>query len=142
MVQQEFIRPMGDNISATGNQCRWQLNVIAISVHDVLILSNSSKKKLLRNCLKAFVFFCDFSQNLLFNPSKPFSRGSQPADVDLMIDCLVSCFRISPHNNQHFKVRALVFIPLCLLMLSIFYKCEKTRKMNVTPLLVFLNIVY
>ncbi|XP_063511531.1 neurofibromin-like isoform X3 [Pongo pygmaeus] len=21
-----------------------------------------------------------------------------------MIDCLVSCFRISPHNNQHFKI--------------------------------------
>ncbi|XP_048375268.1 neurofibromin-like isoform X2 [Sphaerodactylus townsendi] len=42
-------------------------------------------------------------KNLLFNPSKPFSRGNQNADVDLMIDCLVSCFRISPHNNQHFK---------------------------------------
>eukprot|EP00079_Xenopus_tropicalis_P033329 XP_017947100.1 PREDICTED: neurofibromin isoform X4 [Xenopus tropicalis] len=44
-------------------------------------------------------------KNLLFNPSKPFSRGavSQNADLDLMIDCLVSCFRINPHNNQHFK---------------------------------------
>nr|XP_056721569.1 neurofibromin isoform X2 [Euleptes europaea] len=42
-------------------------------------------------------------KNLLFNPSKPFSRGSQNADIDLMIDCLVSCFRISPRNNQHFK---------------------------------------
>lgn len=61
---------------------------------------------------KGFCFLLGFSQNLLFNPSKPFSRGSQPADVDLMIDCLVSCFRISPHNNQHFKVRALVFIQL------------------------------
>ncbi|KAG2458844.1 NF1 protein, partial [Polypterus senegalus] len=42
---------------------------------------------------------------LLFNPPKPFSRGagSQNADVDLMIDCFVSCFRINPHNNQHFK---------------------------------------
>lgn len=45
-------------------------------------------------------------QALLFNPTKPFSRGTgcQSADVDLMIDCFVSCFRISPHNNQHFKV--------------------------------------
>ncbi|KAG8587295.1 hypothetical protein GDO81_005630 [Engystomops pustulosus] len=45
-------------------------------------------------------------KNLLFNPSKPFSRGAgnQNADVDLMIDCLVSCFRINPHNNQHFKI--------------------------------------
>ncbi|XP_044286035.1 neurofibromin isoform X4 [Varanus komodoensis] len=42
-------------------------------------------------------------KNLLFNPSKPFSRSNQSADIDLMIDCLVSCFRISPHNNQHFK---------------------------------------
>ncbi|KAL2095360.1 hypothetical protein ACEWY4_010079 [Coilia grayii] len=43
---------------------------------------------------------------LLFNPTKPFSRGagSQSADVDLMIDCFVSCFRINPHNNQHLKV--------------------------------------
>ncbi|XP_067253752.1 neurofibromin isoform X2 [Chanodichthys erythropterus] len=43
---------------------------------------------------------------LLFNPAKPFSRGagSQSADMDLMIDCFVSCFRINPHNNQQFKV--------------------------------------
>uniref|UniRef100_A0A8C5N5E9 Neurofibromin n=1 Tax=Leptobrachium leishanense TaxID=445787 RepID=A0A8C5N5E9_9ANUR len=48
-------------------------------------------------------------KNLLFNPIKPFSRGagSQNADVDLMIDCLVSCFRINPQNNQHFKVTIL-----------------------------------
>ncbi|XP_016125031.1 neurofibromin-like isoform X1 [Sinocyclocheilus grahami] len=45
-------------------------------------------------------------KGLLFNPAKPFSRGagSQSADVDLMIDCFVSCFRINPHNNQQFKV--------------------------------------
>ncbi|XP_051540739.1 neurofibromin isoform X1 [Myxocyprinus asiaticus] len=45
-------------------------------------------------------------KGLLFNPGKPFSRGagSQSADVDLMIDCFVSCFRINPHNNQQFKV--------------------------------------
>uniref|UniRef100_H3BYU9 Neurofibromin n=1 Tax=Tetraodon nigroviridis TaxID=99883 RepID=H3BYU9_TETNG len=43
---------------------------------------------------------------LLFNPTKPFWRGtgSQNADVELMMDCFVSCFRITPQNNQHFKV--------------------------------------
>lgn len=43
---------------------------------------------------------------LLFNPAKPFWRGtgSQNADVELMMDCFVSCFRINPHNNQQFKV--------------------------------------
>ncbi|KAM9455574.1 neurofibromin-like isoform 2-T2 [Clarias gariepinus] len=43
---------------------------------------------------------------LLFNPAKPFSRGAgcQSADLDLMIECFVSCFRINPHNNQQFKV--------------------------------------
>uniref|UniRef100_H9GEJ9 Neurofibromin 1 n=1 Tax=Anolis carolinensis TaxID=28377 RepID=H9GEJ9_ANOCA len=41
--------------------------------------------------------------NLLFNPSKPFLKNNQNADIDLMIDCLVSCFRINPKNNQHFK---------------------------------------
>uniref|UniRef100_A0A9J8CNN8 Neurofibromin n=1 Tax=Cyprinus carpio carpio TaxID=630221 RepID=A0A9J8CNN8_CYPCA len=45
-------------------------------------------------------------KGLLFNPTKPFSRGAgcQSADVDLMIDCFVSCYRVSPRNNQHFKV--------------------------------------
>ncbi|XP_051717330.1 neurofibromin isoform X2 [Ctenopharyngodon idella] len=45
-------------------------------------------------------------KGLLFNPTKPFSRGAgcQSADVDLMIDCFVSCYRVNPRNNQHFKV--------------------------------------
>ncbi|XP_068081132.1 neurofibromin [Anabrus simplex] len=43
---------------------------------------------------------------LLFNPSKPFSRGQNYVlhDIDLMIDCFVSCFRIKPHNNEALKV--------------------------------------
>lgn len=43
---------------------------------------------------------------LLFNPYKPFSRGqtSVNQDVDLMIDCFVSCFRISPDYNEAVKV--------------------------------------
>ncbi|XP_063696355.1 neurofibromin isoform X3 [Culicoides brevitarsis] len=51
-------------------------------------------------------------KSLLFNPSKPFSRGQgyNNADIDLMIDCWVSCFRIKPHNNEALKV--------CLLMSS------------------------
>ncbi|XP_023719668.1 neurofibromin isoform X2 [Cryptotermes secundus] len=45
-------------------------------------------------------------KNLLFNPSKPFSRGQNYVlhDIDLMIDCFVSCFRIKPHNNEALKV--------------------------------------
>lgn len=40
--------------------------------------------------------------SLLFNPSKQFSRGQNyiAQDVDLMIDCFVSCFRIKPNNNK------------------------------------------
>lgn len=43
---------------------------------------------------------------LLFNVSKPFSRGGayNVQDIDLMIDCWVSCFRIKPHNNEALKV--------------------------------------
>ncbi|XP_035709221.1 neurofibromin isoform X4 [Folsomia candida] len=43
---------------------------------------------------------------LLFNPCKPFSRGQNFAtlDVELMIDCFISCFRINPHNNEPLKV--------------------------------------
>lgn len=45
-------------------------------------------------------------QVLLFNPGKPFSRGQayMNQDIDLMIDCFVSCFRINPHNNEALKV--------------------------------------
>ncbi|XP_072402893.1 neurofibromin isoform X3 [Diabrotica undecimpunctata] len=43
---------------------------------------------------------------LLFNPQKPFSRGQNYLyqDMDLMIDCFVSIFRIKPHNNEALKV--------------------------------------
>lgn len=44
---------------------------------------------------------------LLFNPGKPFPRSTQSFhghDVDLMIDCWVSTFRINPHNNETLKV--------------------------------------
>ncbi|XP_054010836.1 neurofibromin isoform X2 [Hylaeus anthracinus] len=39
---------------------------------------------------------------LFFNPVKLFSRGQNyvAQDIDLMIDCFVSCFRIKPHNNE------------------------------------------
>ncbi|KAJ8312996.1 hypothetical protein KUTeg_010369 [Tegillarca granosa] len=48
-------------------------------------------------------------KTLLFNPppnSKPFSRGQVviQQDLDLYIDCFVSCFRINPHNNDVLKV--------------------------------------
>lgn len=44
---------------------------------------------------------------LLFNPSKPFQRSSQSynmSDIELMIECWVSCFRINPHNMDALKV--------------------------------------
>ncbi|CAL1527010.1 unnamed protein product, partial [Lymnaea stagnalis] len=48
-------------------------------------------------------------KTLLFNPpanSKPFSKGPGlgTQDYDLYIDCFVSCFRITPHNNDVLKV--------------------------------------
>lgn len=48
---------------------------------------------------------------LLFNPSKPFSRtqSSVIQDVELMIDCFVSIFRITPHNNEVLKVLMFIF---------------------------------
>lgn len=43
---------------------------------------------------------------LLFNPNKPFSRGQSFAvqDVDLMIDCFVSCYRLKCHSSEIFAV--------------------------------------
>ncbi|VDI01744.1 neurofibromin 1 [Mytilus galloprovincialis] len=46
-------------------------------------------------------------KQLLFNPppnTKPFSRGQSIVDLDLYNDCFVSCFRITPHNNDVLKV--------------------------------------
>ncbi|XP_021368387.1 neurofibromin-like isoform X2 [Mizuhopecten yessoensis] len=48
-------------------------------------------------------------KTLLFNPppnSKPFSRSQSSIglDLDLYIDCFVSCFRVTPHNNDVLKV--------------------------------------
>lgn len=43
---------------------------------------------------------------LLFNSAKPFNRTQATAiqDLELMIDCFVSIFRITPHNNEALKV--------------------------------------
>lgn len=39
--------------------------------------------------------------SLLFSTSKPFYRGQNytAQDVDLIIDCFISCFRINPHSE-------------------------------------------
>lgn len=49
-----------------------------------------------------FSLFLFELQALLFTPSKPFARGQAPncADMELMIDCMVSFFRITPHNAE------------------------------------------
>lgn len=70
-------------------------------------VSNSQpllSSKILTNLMSNQNLF-DF-QCLLFNPNKPFTRGQSfvQQDVDLMIDCFVSCFRIKPHNNDPLKV--------------------------------------
>lgn len=50
---------------------------------------------------------------LLFNPAKPFARGQGPncSDIDLMIDCMVACFRITPHNAEAQKACLLLNAP-------------------------------
>jgi len=56
--------------------------------------------------LTASYWYCLRRQSLLFNTSKPFSRSQNcvSQDVELMVDCFVSCFRITPHNNDLLKV--------------------------------------
>ncbi|XP_031626332.1 neurofibromin isoform X2 [Contarinia nasturtii] len=50
---------------------------------------------------------------LLFNPSKPFARALGPncSDIELMIDCMVACFRITPHNAEAQKACLLLSAP-------------------------------
>lgn len=87
-----------------------KLNILfplTISVYSVLLvlaLYNSFFKII----SLASEILCVF-QTLLFNPppnSKPFSKGQGVVgqDLDLYVDCFVSCFRITPHNNDVLKV--------------------------------------
>ncbi|MGH0174876.1 UNVERIFIED_CONTAM: hypothetical protein FKN15_069609 [Acipenser sinensis] len=82
--------------SAKRKAAVWPLQIILLILCPVIIQEIS----------KEVVEDSKVNKALLFNPTKMFSRGtgSQSADMDLMIDCFVSCFRINPHNNQHFKV--------------------------------------
>ncbi|KAK2723883.1 hypothetical protein QYM36_002292, partial [Artemia franciscana] len=45
-------------------------------------------------------------KSLCFSPLKPFTRGQSfgSQDIELTIDCFVSCFRINPHNNEALKI--------------------------------------
>ncbi|XP_030756453.1 neurofibromin isoform X2 [Sitophilus oryzae] len=44
-------------------------------------------------------------KNLLFNPTNPYSRRTCIGqDIDIMIDCFVSVFRIKPHGNDVLKI--------------------------------------
>ena len=45
-------------------------------------------------------------KQILFNPSKPFSRGPDKINVDLelMIEFFLACLRLNPHNNEVLKV--------------------------------------
>lgn len=69
-------------------------------INDLKVVSNSQLNSRKKN------IFVIILQALLFNPSKPFSRGQNYTyqDIDLMVDCFVSCFRIKPHNNEALKV--------------------------------------
>ena len=51
-------------------------------------------------------YFLSFtvSQAVLFNPSRPFRNPTTRDDVELMIDCFVSFYRITPHSNEVLKV--------------------------------------
>lgn len=73
-----------------------------------------------------------FHQALLFNPAKPFWRGtgSQNADVELMMDCFVSCFRINPHNNQHFKVDWKEWCPFIVCNVSLLNNMEEIHNVS------------
>lgn len=58
--------------------------------------------------------FSDFYlQTLLFSPTKPYSRGqgTNCTDLEMMIDCMVACFRITPHNAEAQKSCLLLSAP-------------------------------
>ncbi|XP_053200312.1 neurofibromin-like isoform X2 [Panonychus citri] len=69
---------------------------------------------------------------LLFNPTKPFNRtqATVSQDVELMIECFVSIFRITPHNNEVLKVCLNPLSPLIyhfVLVCSLYRIVSQTR---------------
>jgi neurofibromin 1 len=45
-------------------------------------------------------------KTILFNPTKPFCRGTDKAtqDIELMIEFFLACVRLNPHNNEVLKI--------------------------------------
>ncbi|XP_043264316.1 neurofibromin isoform X1 [Colletes gigas] len=74
---------------------------------------------------------------LFFNPGKLFSRGQSylAQDIDLMIDCFVSCFRIKPHNNEVLKVCLNLNSPLTyqFVLVSSLYKIVTQPRLSWWP---------
>ena len=40
----------------------------------------------------------------MFNTQRPFARGGYSADTDLMVDCFVALFRLSPHSKDLLRI--------------------------------------
>ncbi|XP_045482705.1 neurofibromin [Harmonia axyridis] len=76
-------------------------------------------------------------KTLLFNPGKPFSRGQNflNQDMDLMMDCFVSCFRIKPHDNEALKVCLNLTTPSTyhFVLVRSLYRIVTQKKLNWWP---------
>ncbi|XP_060536829.1 neurofibromin isoform X2 [Cylas formicarius] len=88
----------------------------AAAVACVKLCKASTYINILDSNNKAFVLVQNIIhdlKNFLFNPNKPYSRGQTVLyqDMDIMIDCFVSVFRIKPHDNEALKVCLTVTSP-------------------------------
>lgn len=101
--KRQFLSSVKQGLTAHGSSNKHLVEAAAItsvklckaSTYINILDSNNITFKLAQQIM------CDLT-TLLFNSNKPFSRGQNyiAQDVELMIDCYVSCFRIKPNNNK------------------------------------------
>ncbi|XP_044015830.1 neurofibromin isoform X2 [Aphidius gifuensis] len=108
LKKKQFIDCIKKNISTHGTSNRHATESAAVACVK-LCKSSTYINNLDSNNNVIFVLVKSIMNDLiilLFNPTKPFTRSQTTItqDIELLIDCFVSCFRIKPHNDDIIKI--------------------------------------
>ena len=102
LKRQLHVQVLGKHISAGGTESAAVVTFVKLCKSTTYINNKDSNNVLF---LMVQSVIGDLKQ-ILFNPSKPFSRGQDKinADLELMIEFFLACLRLNPHNNEVLKV--------------------------------------
>ncbi|XP_078047800.1 neurofibromin 1 [Augochlora pura] len=107
MKKKQFIEMVKRRLGMHGNSSRQIIEAAAVTCVKLCkastYINNLDSKNVIFTLVQHVI---NDLMALLFSPGRLFSRGHSyvAQDIDLMIDCFVSCFRIKPHNNEVLKV--------------------------------------